>query len=87
MPYQRGDIVEAAFLMPHNNRMENHPVVIISNDDVYDADQCYVGVMMTTQTREDRFTFRITDEMLRNANNQKYAQGRCHLISYFLITI
>ena len=40
--------------------------------------------MMATQNHEDIFTFRGTDDMLKNSNNQKYAQVRSHLISYFL---
>jgi len=36
MAYQRGDLLEVPFLIPHNNKTENHPAIIISNQAVYD---------------------------------------------------
>ncbi len=84
MAFQRGDIVEVPFQIPHHGRIEKHPAIILSNDDVYDQDECYICAMMTTSTRVDQFTFLVEDEMLRNPNTKDFAQVRCHLISYVL---
>lgn len=84
MPFERGDIIEVPFLIPHTNRYANHPCVIISNNDVYDADDCYICVMLTTSTIDDKFTFLIDNSMLVKPNNRDFSQARCHLISYVL---
>lgn len=82
MPFDRGDIVEVSFLIPHNNKIEPHPAVIISSSEVYDTDGCYICVMLTTQTRIDRFSFEITNEMLVKQSNKPFSQARCHLVTY-----
>lgn len=84
MAFQRGDIVEIPFIIPHNNKSENHPAVIISNQDVYDSDNCYICVMLTSSTIIDQFTFEITNDMLLKPQNKVFAQARCHLITYIL---
>jgi hypothetical protein len=84
MAYQRGDIIEVPFQIPHHGKIEKHPAIIISNQDVYDNDECYICVMITSSTHLDQFTFEIEDEMLVSPNNKDFAQARCHLISYIL---
>jgi len=84
MPFERGDIVEYSFLIPDTNKYEPHPALIISNQDVYDADECYICVMLTTSERNDIFTYEITDDMLQKPNNVPYAQARLHLVTYVL---
>jgi len=82
MAFERGDIVEVSFLIPHNNRLAPHPAVIISSDEVYEADGCYICVMLTTQNIIDRFSFEITDDMLLKPSNKPFSQARCHLVTY-----
>ena len=84
MPYQRGDIVEVNLGMPPDGKVLNHPAVIISNDDVFLDDECYVIVMITSQQYADKYTFEITNEMLTNASNKPYSEARCHLVTYIL---
>jgi len=84
MPFQRGDIIEIPFIIPHNNRAENHPAVIISNEDVYGTDECYICAMMTHSQHRDRFTFVITEDMLVRPGDGQFSQVRCHLITYVL---
>jgi mRNA-degrading endonuclease toxin of MazEF toxin-antitoxin module len=81
MAFQRGDIIEVPFQVPHSGRIEKHPAVIISNEEVYEQDECYICVMMTTSKRIDLFTFMIEDEMLVSPNNKDFAQARCHLVT------
>lgn len=84
MAYQRGDIVEVPFQIPHHGRIEKHPAVIISNQAVFDNDECYICAMMTSSKVVDEFTFEIEDEMLTSPNSKEFAQVRCHLIAYVL---
>lgn len=70
--------------MPPDGKVLNHPVVIISNDDVFIDDDCYLVVMLTSQEYGDRYTFEITDDMLAQASNKSYSEARCHLVTYVL---
>jgi mRNA-degrading endonuclease toxin of MazEF toxin-antitoxin module len=83
MVYSRGDIIEVPFLLSGNKTL-NHPAVIISNEAVHDAENWYICIMLTSQSKTDRFTFRITDEMLVKPNDKAFAQARCHIITYAL---
>src|SRR5882757_8637019 len=82
MPYQRGDIIEVPFLIPHNNRTENHPAVIISNQAVHDNEQIYICVMITHSTINDGFSFSLSSEMFINPNNAPDGKAKSHLIAY-----
>lgn len=84
MTFQRGDIVELPLTLPPDGKLLPHPVVIISNEDVHEGDDCYIGVMLTHSTYIDMFTFELSDDMFVKPNTDKYAQARCHLITYFI---
>lgn len=84
MTYQRGDIVELSLILPPGNKVQPHPVVIVSNEDVHNGDDCYIGVMLTHSEQIDVFAFELSNEMFTKPNTDKYAQARCHLITYFL---
>lgn len=80
--FERGDIVEVYFDLPRAVETKLHPAIIISNNDVYDKDDVYICVMMTSSKNNDLFSFEIKPEMLESPNNKDFSQARCHLISY-----
>ena len=82
MSFQKGDIIEVYFDLPYSKETKTHPAIIISNDDVYDKDESYVCVMMSSNTDTDLFTFEITQEMLTQKNNKPFSQARCHIITF-----
>lgn len=84
MSFQKGDIIDVFFDLPYSRETKTHPAIIISNEDVYDKDELYVCVMMTSSTEIDLFTFTITDDMLVQKSNKDFSQARCHLISYVM---
>lgn len=84
MSWQRGDIIEVNLGMPPDGRILNHPAVIISNDEVFMDDDCYIVVMLTSQEYGDKYTFEITEGMLAQSSNKPYSEARCHLITYIL---
>lgn len=84
MGFQKGDIIEVFFDLPYSKETKTHPAIIISNEAVYDKDELYVCVMMTSSTRTDLFTFEVTQDMLVQKNNKNFSQARCHLISYVM---
>lgn len=82
MKYRRGAIVEACFLMPDNNKTLNHPAIVLSNEDMYNVDGCYLVVMITHYSVEDMFTFKLDSSMFEGNYNESDTQARCHLITY-----
>ena len=82
MAYHRGDIIEVPFLIPHNNKTENHPAVIISNEAVHDNEQIYICVMITHSDINDVFSFILAPEMFNNSNNAPNGKAKSHLIAY-----
>lgn len=80
--FERGDIVWVYFDLPKAVETKLHPAIIISNSDVYDKDEIYICVMMTSSKDTDLFSFEIRPEMLDYPNNKDFSQARCHLISY-----
>lgn len=84
MSFKRGDIIDVYFDLPYSKETKTHPAIIISNEDVYDKDELYVCVMMTSNSQLDMFSFEITQDMLSQTNNKVFSQARCHLISYVM---
>ena len=82
MIYQRGDIVFVYFDLPRSRETKEHPAIVISNDRVYDNDEVYICVMITSDTNIDEFTFKITDDMLEKPLKKDFNQARTHLITY-----
>ena len=56
MSFQKGDIIDVFFVLPYSKETKTHPAIIISNEDVYDKDELYVCVMMTSSTETDLFS-------------------------------
>lgn len=85
MPFERGEIVDYEFEIPHNGKFIRHPALIISNEHVYNTDSCYICVMLTSsETIDDMFTFRITPDMLVKPPNKEISQARLHIVTYVL---
>jgi mRNA-degrading endonuclease toxin of MazEF toxin-antitoxin module len=78
--YQQGDIVQVNFPLPTGLKL--HPAVIVSNDEVYETEECYIGIMITSSKIRDNFSFELLNEMLTNPLD-KPSQVRCQLIALF----
>ena len=81
MSFERGDVIYLDFLIPGNSRFENHPALIISNANVFDADEIYHCVMITHSELNSMFSFELRDEMF---NKYPIPEGsiKAHLIAY-----
>lgn len=77
------DIVEVPFNLPQG--VKPHPVIVLSNSEAIQDEDSFIGLMMTTDTKEDLYTFEITSEMLTKKLNVPYSQARLHLISFFKV--
>ena len=86
MPFNKGDIIHYDFQVPHSGKLEHHPGVVLSCNDVFDEDGCYVIAMMTSVNTEDKFSFKLDNTMLDKPIDSKsgLSQVRCHIITYAL---
>jgi len=75
------DIVEVQFPLP-GGKVQHHPVVVVSNNDINEYEDAFVGVMLSSQDYDDPFTFKFTETMLTQKPRSKY-QARSHLIQLF----
>ncbi len=76
--YVQGDIVMVNFPLPQGYAL--HPALLISHEEVFEAEGCYVAVMLTSSSIRDNFSFPIANEMLTQPL-EKVSQVRCHLIA------
>ncbi len=85
MGYSRGEIVEVQFRLPPDGRLEEHPVVVISNSEVNNDEGGFTGVMMSTTDPDDEYSFEVTDNMVTVPfNDGRHREIRLHLIGNFI---
>jgi mRNA interferase MazF len=82
MKYQRGEVVEIPFIIPEKNKTQNHPAIIISNDEVYDNEGIYICVMVTHSDINDYFAFELDADMFLSPQNMPDGKAKAHLIAY-----
>ncbi len=85
MPSQR-DVVEVQFRLPPDGKLLNHPVIVISNDDINQHEGGFIGVMMTSEEsyKGDEYSFELSDDMFTKPLGKKFSAVRLHLIGNFI---
>ncbi len=81
IPYQR-DILEVNFRLLNEREFKPHPVIVISNNEVNEYEETFVGVMISSSVNYDEYTVKIDNKMLTNPLS-KPSQIRSHLIQTF----
>lgn len=85
MAFSRGEIVEVKFRLPPDGRLEEHPVLIISNSELNKSEEGFTAVMMSTTNADDEYSFNITDNMLNIPyGDNKHREIRLNLIGSFI---
>lgn len=79
MQVNQGEIVEVNFLLPDGN-FKPHPVIVLSNNDINQFEEGFIGVMISSSAPNDTYSFWIENNMLTKSP-KKSCQVRCHLIS------
>lgn len=80
MLYQ-GQIIECNFPIP-NNGFKPHPVLVVSNNQLNELEDGYVGVMISGIDTDDEYSFWLNNMMLQKPMKKK-SQVRLHLINGF----
>lgn len=81
MKYSQRDVVELSFELP-DGQMKPHPCVIISTNDLQEAEGIFYAVMLSTKNYHEEYIFTLTPEMF-SYETQRTSFAKCHLIDYF----
>ncbi|MBI5219802.1 MAG: type II toxin-antitoxin system PemK/MazF family toxin [Bacteroidia bacterium] len=82
MAVQQREIVEVCYPLP-NGKLKPHPVIVISNEDIFDTEGIFYGVMLSTKDFNSDYIFEITDDMLTKAKKRDESYVKCQLIQAF----
>jgi hypothetical protein len=81
MIIRQRDIVEIAFYT--GNKPEPHPAVVISKDDIFEAERFFYTILLSTKNHFPEFTIEITPDMINSSRNNKTGYAVCHMIQQF----
>ena len=86
MPFQR-EVVEVQFRCPPDGEFKNHPVVVMSNDDINEHEGAFLAMMMTSHDWDDAYSFPVDDsDFIKSLGEREHTEMRLHLVSQFLVT-
>lgn len=83
MKVNQRDIVELNFQLP-NGKFKIHPALVISNQNVLDAEEIFYAVMISSKEYNDEFTFELTHAMLTKPLS-KISFVKCQLIQSYYV--
>ena len=83
MKISQWEIVEVNFQMP-NRRFLPHPALIISNNDLFEDEDIFYAVLMSTKNHFPKYTIEITPEMLTKKIDKK-GYFVTHLLGQFCV--
>jgi len=81
MKVNQRDIVLLNFELP-NGSYKTHPALVISNQNVLEAEDIFYAVMISTKEYNDEFTFELTNSMLTKPLS-KTSFVKCQLIQSY----
>ena len=83
MKVNQRDIVELHFELP-NGSFKTHPALVISNQNVLDAEDIFYAVMISSKNYNDEFSFEITNSMLSKPLS-KASYVKCQLLQSYTV--
>jgi len=75
------DIVEIAFYT--GNKQEPHPALVISKEDIFEAEGFFYAVLLSTKNVFPEYTFEITPDMINKPKNNRNGFAVCHMVQQF----
>ncbi len=86
MSIKQRQIVEVEFRLPPDGKFLRHPCIVLSNQEINDEEEGFIGVMLTSQSdyRGDEYSFEIHNDMLTKPHTLPFCAARMHLIGNFL---
>ena len=82
MKYSQRDIVFVNYPQPDGS-FKPHPGLIVSVNLVFELEEIYIMVMLSTKTINEEFAFEITQDMLNSKSNKEVFYAKCQIIASF----
>ena len=79
MKVNQRDVVFLNYLLP-NGQFKPHPAVIVSTDELYEAEGVYYAVMLSTKAQNPDFMVTLTPDAF-NYPTDTTSFAKCHLVS------
>lgn len=83
MKVNQRDIIELNFELP-NGKFKVHPALVISNQNVLEAEDIFYAVMISTKEYNDQFSVKLKDVMLSKPLHKK-SFVKCQLIQSYTL--
>jgi mRNA-degrading endonuclease toxin of MazEF toxin-antitoxin module len=83
MKIEQRDIVELNFELP-DGRFKVHPALVVSNENVLNAEDIFYAVMISTKPFNDDFTFELENNMLSKSLSRK-SFIKCQLLQSYSV--
>ncbi len=83
MKINQRDIVEVNFQLP-DGKLKLHPALVLSNQNVLDAEDIFYAVMISSKDYNDEFTFELENLMLTKPLT-KISYVKCQLLQSYTI--
>jgi mRNA-degrading endonuclease toxin of MazEF toxin-antitoxin module len=81
MAVSQGEIVELNYELP-NGTLKTHPAIVISKSAVYEAEDIFYALMISSKPLPDEFSYPLTNEMLSKPLPKK-SYVKCQLIQSY----
>lgn len=82
MNVRRGELLMLYFPIPGTG-ITYHPGVVVSSDGLFEAEEFFYAVMLSTKPHHPEFIFEIRPEMVTQANGKYPSFAKCHLLNTF----
>lgn len=82
--YPQGDVVflKKAIILPNGKELP-HPILIVSSNRANEYEDFYTGIMMTSSSITDAFSFKLDDTMFEGKLDKSDCQLRLYIIISF----
>ncbi|MEA5459698.1 type II toxin-antitoxin system PemK/MazF family toxin [Arcicella sp. LKC2W] len=64
------EIIEANFYFPNDGSFKPHPVLVVSTSELFDEEEIFYGVLMTTKNIIPKYTIKIESAWLTKSPNK-----------------
>lgn len=77
------DIVEIAFYT--GNKVETHPAIVVSKDDIFEAEGFFYAVLLSTKNIFPEYTSIVSPSMINKPKNERDGFAVCHMVQQFYL--
>ena len=82
------EIVEVSFLLPGEKGLKNHPVLVLSGEELLREEDMFYGVLMSSKNYHPKYTLEVKDEWLSRPMFKSKGTSFfvTHIVTYFKLS-